>query len=117
MRCYTVLIISSGGALVVKVTMANSNSNIDVGELVANIVNHPDFRQTLTNILQSSSSLNTASSESTTLATASGSLGARPITGTVVGQARVLEVLLLVLVADKILGGSMKIWQQKENLV
>ena len=47
---FTVLIISSGGALVVKVTMANSNSNIDVGELVANIVNHPDFRQTLTNI-------------------------------------------------------------------
>ena len=53
--------ISSGGALVAKVAMAHSNSNIDVGELVANIVNHPDFRQTLTNILQSSSSLNTAS--------------------------------------------------------
>ena len=60
----------------------NSNSNIDVGELVANIVNHPDFRQTLTNILQSSSSLNTASSDSNTLATsASGGLGARPIIG------------------------------------
>ena len=73
--------ISSGGALVAKVAMAHSNSNIDVGELVANIVNHPDFRQTLTNILQSSSSLNTASSESNPLATASGSLGARPITG------------------------------------
>ena len=58
----------------------NSNSDIDVGELVANIVNHPDFRQTLTNILQSSSSLNTASSDSNTLATsASGGLGARPI--------------------------------------
>ena len=42
----------------------NSNSNIDVGELAANVVNHPDFRQTLTNILQSSSLLNTASSHS-----------------------------------------------------
>ena len=70
-------------ALVAKVTMANhnSNSNIDVGELAANVVNHPDFRQTLTNILQSSSLLNTASSDSNTLATASGGLGARSITG------------------------------------
>ena len=70
-----------GGALVAKVAMAHSNNNIDLGELVANTVNHPDFRQTLTNILQSSLSLNTASSESNPLATASGSLGARPITG------------------------------------
>ena len=65
-----------------KVTMTNHNcnSNIDVGELAANIVNHPNFSQTLTNILQSSSSLNTASSDSNTLATsASGGLGARPI--------------------------------------
>ena len=54
-----------------KATMANHNcnSNSDLGQLVANIVNHPDFRQTLTNILQSSSSLNTASSDSNTLAT------------------------------------------------
>ena len=52
-----------------KVAMAshNTNSNIDFGEPVANIVNHPDFRQTLTNILQCSSSLNTASSDSNTL--------------------------------------------------
>ena len=82
-RCQTGLNghIISGDALVAKVTMANSISNIDVGELVANILNHPNFRQTLTNILQSSSSLNTAASESNPIATASGSLGARPITG------------------------------------
>ena len=68
-----------------KATMANHNcnSNSDLGQLVANIVNHPDFRQTLTNILQSSSSLNTASSDSNTLATsARGGPGARPITVT-----------------------------------
>ena len=29
--------------MVAKVTMANNNSNIDVEELVANTVNHPDF--------------------------------------------------------------------------
>ena len=64
--------------LVPKVTMANSNSLINDGQLVANIVNHPDFRLTLANILQSPSSLNTASNDSNTIATASGSLGARP---------------------------------------
>ena len=54
--------------------MTNSNNNIDVSELVANIVNHPNFRQTLKNILQSSLPLNTVSSDSNTLAIASGSL-------------------------------------------
>lgn len=58
--------------------MFNSNSNIDVGEVV---VYHPDFPQTLTNILQSLSSLNTASSDGNTLAKAISSLGAGPITG------------------------------------
>ena len=70
--------------------MTNSSNNIDVGELVANIVNHPNFRQTLTNILQSSLPLNTVISDSNTLAIASGSL----VVLGLVGQTRVLAVLL-----------------------
>ena len=103
--------ISSCGALVAKVTMANhnSNSNIDVGELVANTVNHPDFRQILTNILQSLLSLNTASSDSNNLATsASGSLDAsrRIITGRT--SENISSSSASTSIADKIVGDNIR---------
>ena len=43
LTCARLAIFLLKATLVPKVAMANSNSNIDVGELVANIVNYPDF--------------------------------------------------------------------------